>query len=155
MATPDATGRTAHSSAPGAGRPAVAGGTPRKPFRRPWKNDWWLHKRAFTLYMIRELTCIALAIYSAVLIYGLGQLAEGRAAWEDFVDGLSSPAFLTFHVLALVLMLYHTITWFSLTPKAMPIMRGDNFVPGRYIIGAHYAVWAVVSLVVLIIAGVV
>ncbi|EKV30863.1 Fumarate reductase subunit C [Caenispirillum salinarum AK4] len=149
MASPD----TSHTSAPAADRPTTAAGGQRKPFRRPWKNDWWLHKRAFTLYMIRELTCVALAAYSAVLIYGLGQLAEGRAAWEGFVDALSSPAFLTFHVLALALMLYHTITWFSLTPKAMPIMRGDNFVPGRYIIGAHYAVWAVVSLIVLIIAG--
>ncbi|WP_404378929.1 hypothetical protein [Caenispirillum salinarum] len=151
MASPD----TSHTSAPATGGSAVSGGGQRKPFRRPWKNDWWLHKRAFTLYMIRELSCVALAAYSAVLIYGLGRLADGREAWDGFVVSLSSPAFLTFHVLALALMLYHTITWFSLTPKAMPIMRGDNFVPGRYIIGAHYAAWAVVSLIVLIIAGVV
>lgn len=134
--------------------PAPGRSTPRKPVRRPWKNDWWLHKRAFTFYMIRELTCVALALYSAVLIYGLGQLAEGRAAWDGFVTSLSSPAFLTFHLLTFVLMLYHTVTWFALTPKAMPIMRGDDFLPGRYIIGAHYAAWALASLFVLIVAGV-
>lgn len=128
--------------------------TPRKTFVRPWRNDWWLHKRSYALYMIRELTCIALALYSGVVIYGLGRLSQGPEAWEGFVLALRSPGFVTFHLAALVLMLYHTVTWFQLTPKAMPIMRGPEFLPGRFIIGAHYAVWAVVSLVVLIIAGV-
>lgn len=128
--------------------------TPRKPFSRPWHNDWWLHKRSYALYMIRELTCIALAAYAAVLIYGLGRLAEGPIAWAGFVESLATPGFLTFHLLAFGLMVYHTVTWFALTPKAMPIMRGDDFLPGKYIVGAHYAVWLVVSLIVLVIAGV-
>lgn len=128
--------------------------TPRKPFSRPWHNDWWLHKRSYTLYMIRELTCIALALYAAVVIYGLGRLAEGPEAWNAFVTALRGPGFVTFHLVALVLMVYHTVTWFQLTPKAMPVMRGDDFLPGRYIVGAHFAAWAVVSLVVLVIAGV-
>jgi fumarate reductase subunit C len=39
-------------------------------------------------------------------------------------------------------------------PQAMRIQRGEEFVPGNLIIGAHYGVLAVISLFVLILAGV-
>jgi len=45
------------------------------------------------------------------------------------------------------------VTWFALTPKAMPLMVKDQPVPGIVIVGAHYVAWAVVSIVVLIGAG--
>ena len=38
----------------------------------------------------------------------------------------------------------------NVTPQAMPIQRGEEFVPGKIIVGAHYALWAVVSLIVLV-----
>ena len=31
-----------------------------------------------------------------------------------------------------VVMFYHAIAWFSVTPKAMPIQRGEEFVPAEY-----------------------
>jgi fumarate reductase subunit C len=49
---------------------------------------------------------------------------------------------------------YHAATWFNATQKAMPIQRGEDFVPGNVISGAHYAGWAVLSLVVIVVAGV-
>ncbi len=36
----------------------------------------------------------------------------------------------------------------------MPIQRGEEFVPGSIVVGAHYGGWVVVSLVVLFLAGV-
>ena len=49
---------------------------------------------------------------------------------------------------------YHAATWFNATQKAMPIQIGEDFVPGNLISGAHYAAWAVLSVVVLFVAGV-
>jgi fumarate reductase subunit C len=46
------------------------------------------------------------------------------------------------------------VTWFALTPKAMPLMVRGEPVPGALIVGAHYAAWAAVSAVVLLAAGV-
>ena len=31
-----------------------------------------------------------------------------------------------------------------------PIQRGEEFIPGNVIIGAHYGAWAVISLIILI-----
>jgi fumarate reductase subunit C len=51
-------------------------------------------------------------------------------------------------------MFYHAIAWFSVTPKAMPIQRGEEFVPASIIAGAHYVIWVVLSLLILLLAGV-
>jgi fumarate reductase subunit C len=47
---------------------------------------------------------------------------------------------------------YHTITWFALTPKAMPLMARGRPVSPWLIVSAHYAVWAVISVTVVIAA---
>jgi fumarate reductase subunit C len=44
------------------------------------------------------------------------------------------------------------VTWFNLTPKALPLQVGEEFVPDWIIAGAHYAGWAVVSVVILALA---
>ena len=50
--------------------------------------------------------------------------------------------------------LYHSVTWFAVTPKAMPVQIGENFLPGFVIAGAHYLAWLAVSLFILFVAGV-
>ena len=49
-----------------------------------------------------------------------------------------------FHFIALIIALLHTVTWFGLTPKAMPPLSGRP-VPRTVIIAAHYAVWVVLT----------
>ena len=55
--------------------------------------------------------------------------------------------------LALAFAAYHSATWFNLTPKALPVQVGEEFVPGGVIAGVHYVAWAVLSLAVLWLAG--
>ena len=62
-------------------------------------------------------------------------------------------ASVAFHLLALAFALYHTTTWFNVTPKAMPVQLGEARLPGGVIIGAHYAGWALVSGLILFLAG--
>jgi fumarate reductase subunit C len=47
---------------------------------------------------------------------------------------------------------YHSVTWFNLTPKALPVQLGEEFVPGWVIAGAHFAGWAVLSFIILVLA---
>jgi fumarate reductase subunit C len=104
--------------------------------------------------MIRELTSVFVGLYCGLLVLGLVRLAQGHAAWDGFLAALSSPVGVLFQVVCLAFAAYHSVTWFALTPKAMPLeVRGEPVPPGA-IIGMHYGAWAVVSLIVLIAAGI-
>jgi fumarate reductase subunit C len=62
---------------------------------------------------------------------------------------------LVFHAAALVYYLvYMTFDWFKLAPKAMPVQLGEKKLPDRAIVIGHYAAWAVVTLIVFRLAGV-
>ncbi|MFN3076974.1 MAG: fumarate reductase subunit C [Alphaproteobacteria bacterium] len=126
----------------------------RKPYiREVSKTTWWMSQPRYKEYMLREVTSLFIGLYTAVVIDGLWQLQHGREAWERFLAWTSTPGAVFFHVVCLVLALVHTTSWFSVTPKAMPIMIGDERVPDKTIIGAHYAGWVIISVVVLLIVG--
>ena len=44
--------------------------------------------------------------------------------------------------------LYHSVTWFNLTPKAMVFWRGEERVSPTLIAASNYAAWIVVSILV-------
>ena len=125
----------------------------RRPYVRKAERNWWLQHPRYVAYMIRELTSLFVGLYCALLVVGLIRLSQGHAAWDGFVAALSGPLGVAFQLVCLVFETYHSVTWFALTPKAMPLMMKDQPVPGIVIVGAHYVAWAVVSIVVLIGAG--
>ena len=86
--------------------------------------------------MARELTCLFIGAYTLLLVVGIGRLAEGRAAYEAFLESLKSPLSIVFHVLALGFAVYHSVTWFNLTPKALPVQIGEEFMPDWVIAGS-------------------
>jgi fumarate reductase subunit C len=99
--------------------------------------------------MVREFSCFFIAGWTALMVWGLKQLADGPAAWAAFLELLKSPASVAFHVVTLLFASYHSITWFNLTPKALPLQVGEDFVPDWVIAGAHYGAWAALSLIIL------
>jgi fumarate reductase subunit C len=124
----------------------------RRPYIRKMERSWWLGHRRYVTYMVRELTSLFVGLYCVLLVVGLFRLSQGRAAWDGFLAALSSPPGVLFQLVCLAFAAYHSTTWFAVTPKAMPLtMRGEP-VPAKAIVGAHYAVWAIVSLIVLIAA---
>ena len=126
----------------------------RKPYvREVSRSWWWLAQYRYIRYMIRELTCVFIGTYTAVIVVGLMRLSQGQAAYDGFLDALRGPVGIAFHAVAFVFALYHTASWFNVTPKAMPLRMGERRVPGGAIIGAHYAGWLAVSAVVLFLAG--
>lgn len=126
----------------------------RKPYMRKFPKWWWLKQGRYRTYMIRELTCIFIGAYSIVIVVGLMRLSQGRAEYDAFLDALHRPLWITFHLLAILFALFHTVTWFGVAPKAMPLQIGEIRVPGAAIIMAHYAGWIVVSVAVLFLARV-
>ena len=125
----------------------------RRPYVRRETWRWIFRHPRYLRYMAREFSCLFIGGYTLLLVAGLKSLSEGQAAYEAFLAGLRSPASVVFHVLALIFAAYHSATWFKLTPKALPVQLGETFVSGGILSGAHFAGWAVLSLVVLYLAG--
>ena len=122
-----------------------------KPYiREISKTGWFFRQPRYMRYMAREVTCIFILAYTFLLICALGSLADGKDAFDAFVQALGSPLGVLFNLAVLIVTVYHSLSWFVVTPQAMPIQRGEEFVPGNIIVNAHYGAWAVVSLIILI-----
>ena len=94
----------------------------RRPYIRKVQRTWWLGHRRYVVYMLRELTSLFVGLYCAVLTVGLIRLAQGAAAWSAFLDALSSPASVALQLVCLAFAVFHSVTWFALTPKAMVLL---------------------------------
>jgi len=126
----------------------------RKPYLREVPRvRWFLRHPRYLRYMAREFSCFFIGAYTLMLVVALKRLAEGPEAYAAFLEALTTPGAIVFHFFALAFSAYHSITWFKLTPKALPLQLGENFLPDRVIAGAHYVGWGLVSLLVLWLAG--
>ena len=75
-------------------------------------------------------------------------LTQGADAYGDFMAALKSPISVALHLITLIFVLYHTITWFNLTPKILVLYRGEERIPQGLVAGTFYAGWVVVSAIV-------
>ena len=127
----------------------------RKPYvREVSKTGWYLKHPRYLRYMSREVTCIFIGTFALLMLCAVERLSHGQAAWESFLAALKGPWSALGLAVILFFATYNATNWFNVTPKAMPVQIGEEFLDGKYIVGAHYAVWIIASLVVLIFAGV-
>lgn len=114
-------------------------------YRRRISVWWWLESWNYTRFVVRELTSVAVAFFAAITLWQVRALGEGPEAYARFEARLASPLFVALHALALVFVLYHSITWFNLAPTAMVVRIKGRRVPDATIAGANYAAWVVLS----------
>lgn len=119
------------------------------PYHRPISvSTWWLSKRNYVLFMLRELTSVWIAAFLVVSLIQLAELTQGAEAYATAVERLASPGWIVFHLLVLIAALYHSITWFNLTPQVIIVRRGEERVSPVVIAGSHYLAWLAVSAVI-------
>lgn len=127
----------------------------RKPYvREVSKTGWYLKHPRYMRYMSREVTCIFIGAFALLLLRAVERLSQGQAAYESFLAGLKGPLSAFGLLIILAFAVHNATSWFNVTPKAMPVQIGEDFLDGKYIVGAHYAVWAIATLVILFYAGV-
>lgn len=129
----------------------------RNPYVRPISTTtWYMRNRRYKVYVLRELTSFLVMFYSFLTLVGLSALASGAERWNEFLASQQSTAMIVFHGLALVYFLFfQTFPWFKLAPKAMPVQLGEKKLADNYIIIGHYVAWAVLSLFIFWLAGVI
>ena len=113
--------------------------------RRPVSTWWWLRKRTYFVFVMRELSSFFVAWYVLFLLLLVRAVDRGDAAYADFLDWAGSPVVVVVNVVAFAFIVLHTVTWFSLTPQAMDLRAGGRPVPGWTVIAGQYAGLVVVS----------
>ena len=117
-------------------------------YRRQMRTLWWVRKRSYFLFVMRELSSIFVAWWVLFLLILISAVGRGEPSYEDFQDFASNPAVVVVNLVAFAFVLLHAVTWFSLTPKAMDVRLGDRRVPAVMVIASQYAGLAAVSAVI-------
>ena len=102
---------------------------------------WWLKRFSYVKFISRELTSLAVAYTAILLLLQIWVVSRGAAAYERFLALLASPLALAFHALILLALLFHTITWLNLAPKALVFHLRGRRLPDTAIVAVHYAAW--------------
>ena len=116
-------------------------------YRQPVSVWWWLESWRFTKFVLRELTSVAVGFFALELLLEIRSIAHGERAYQHFLTRLENPLLVALNLLAFVFVVYHSLTWFNLTPKAMPVRMRGRRMPDALVAGANYAAWAVISAV--------
>ena len=116
-----------------------------KLYHRPISTWWWVHKRSYFIFVMRELSSIFVAWFVAYLLVFIAAVGRSEAAYQEFLDWAASPWVVVLNVVAMVFLLLHVVTWFSLTPKAMDVQVRGRPVPSVAVIASQYAGLLVVS----------
>ena len=117
-------------------------------YKRRMPVLWWVRKRTYFVFVMRELSSIFVAWFVLFLLLTARAVGQGEAQYQDFLDWAASPLVVTVNVIAAAFLVLHTITWFSLTPQAMDLRVAGRPVPGPAVIAAQYAGLVVVSAVI-------
>ena len=106
---------------------------------------WWLRQLAYTRFISRELTSLAVGYAALFLLVYARSLARGEAAHARLVDWMRHPAVLGLHAAALLVLVLHSVTWLNLAPKALVLRLARRRVPDGALLAAHYLAWLMVS----------
>jgi fumarate reductase subunit C len=111
------------------------------PYRQPL--TWFLRRRGYVLYMLRELTALPVAIWWLLFLLEVSRLHDGAGGYHP-LEGW----FVAVSVVYLAAALWHSYTFLNLAGLIMRIPLGDRNVPPRTIVGAAFSGFVVLTAVV-------
>ena len=117
-------------------------------YRPPISRLWWVHRRSYLLFALRELSSVGVAWFVVYLLLLVEAVHGGNEAYREFLELSARPWMLVLNVVALAFVLLHAITWFNLAPQAMVVRLGGRRLPARAVAAAHFAAWAATSAVI-------
>ena len=122
-----------------------------QPLPRKKSNIWWNRSGPYRIFLLRELSAVFIAIYMILLLVLVQQVRDGADSFQDYLSVLQTPILLVLHVVVLSFALLHTVTWFQAVPKGLPLKIGEYRVPPVQLIAGNYVIWAIVSVIVLVV----
>ena len=123
--------------------------TEARTYRRPVSKWWWVGRRTYFVFVMRELSSIFIAWFVVFLLLLVAAVGRGGAAYKGFLDFAANPLVVAVNVVTFLFVVLHTVTWFSLTPQAMDVRLDGRKVRGFHILAGQYTGLVVVSLFIL------
>jgi fumarate reductase subunit C len=117
--------------------------------RKRLSTYWWLERRSYFLFILRELSSLAVAWFVVWLLLLVRAVSGGADAYQQFLGWTRHPVVLTLDLVSFALVCLHAVTWFNLAPQAMVVHVAGRRVPGWIIAASNYAALAGVTIVVL------
>jgi fumarate reductase subunit C len=106
---------------------------------------WWLARWSYLKFIVREASSVFVAWTVVIVLLQIGALRQGPAAYARFEKWLQSPPVMALSVISFFFVLFHAVTWFNLTPKAMVIRLRGKRLPGPAVAVPIYLAWVVIS----------
>lgn len=114
-------------------------------YRAPVSIVWWLRRRSYFFFVLRELSSVFVAWSVVFLLLLIRAVGRGGGQYRDFLAWSATPGVIVLNIVTLAFLLLHAITWFNLTPAAMVVRLRGQRVPPVAIAGSAYLAWVVVS----------
>ena len=113
--------------------------------RRKVPIFWWLKKWSYMKFILRELTSLAVLYAAVLLLVQVVAVSRGEEAYANFLAFLERPGVIAANISIILGLLFHTVTWLNLAPRALVLRLAGRRVPDRVILLAHYFGWLGVS----------
>jgi fumarate reductase subunit C len=123
---------------------------PSRLYRPKMPTTWWLRKKSYFLFMLRELSSVFIALFLLIYLYQIYQLTQGPEAYVAFTRRLSSLGWIFFNLIALLFALYHSITWFQSSAIVLPLRVGERELPRNLFVALNVVALVVISLIILV-----
>lgn len=114
-------------------------------YRRQVSTYWWSRQWSYLKFILRELSSLAVAYFVVLTLLGLRALSQGAESYAAFQEWLETPLAIALNVIGFFFVLFHTITWFNLAPRAMPVYVRGKRVADWLIAAPNYVAWLAIS----------
>jgi fumarate reductase subunit C len=119
-----------------------------RPYYARMSTWWWLSRWKFLKFILRELSSLFVAWSVVMILLLIGALSRGPDAYARFQEWLKNPLVIAVNVVSFLFLLFHTISWFNLAPRALALRVRGKRVPDVLIAAPNYVAWLAISAVV-------
>jgi fumarate reductase subunit C len=106
---------------------------------------WWLGHWRYLKFILRELSSVFVAWFVVLTLLELHALEAGPEAYTGFQHWLRTPAAIALNALSFAFVVFHAVTWFNLSPRAMAIRFRGKRLPDFLVAAPNYGLWLLVS----------
>lgn len=114
-------------------------------YRTRVSTYWWSRSWAYLKFILRELSSIFVAYFVVITLLQIRALKQGPQSYAHFQDWLKTPLLIALNAVSFFFVLLHTVTWFNLAPRAIPVRIRGKRIADTWVAASNYVAWLVIS----------